>query len=262
MMNPAQKRQKLIRAVRLYPVITLALLALVYLSGGFNESSDSAIPRELVMTGLILYSFLAPLLFIIGFVVVGSANDREHQGLSGNQPQLRYADPFDLPQEKMQGYKLAVITEREPTFRGLTGDSYAADDNAVCEKFPDHTPPVSSCECGFYAYRNLADAKFEISLNPGAFLLEVDLYGVGFRYEGGYRAETQVVNRIILPNRCMRCRIFSPTVFVISSRMGYQNYSWMQWQVRCNLCTMSFKDKDKLSFEEMYKKLAIGNSPR
>jgi hypothetical protein len=257
MMTPAQKRQKLIRAVRIYPFITIVLLALAYLSGGFNESGDSAIPRDVVIVGLLLYAFMIPMLFIVGFVLVGSANDREHQGLKGNQPLLNYADPFDLPQEKMQGYKLAVITEREPTLRGLTGTSYAADDNAVCEESPEHTPPVSFCECGFYAYRNLADAKFEIALNPGAFLLEVDLYGVGFRYESGYRAEAQVVRKIILPKRCMRCRIFSPTVFVISSRMGYQDHSWMQWQVRCNVCTMTFKDKDKLSFQEMYDKLGI-----
>ena len=31
----------------------------------------------------------------------------------------------------------------------------------------------------------------------------------------------------------------------------------LQWQVRCNLCTMSFKDTDKLSIEEMQEKLGL-----
>jgi hypothetical protein len=155
-----------------------------------------------------------------------------------------------------------VITERDPTLRGLTGDSYSADDSAICEKFPEHTPPVASCECGFYAYSRLADAKFESSLNPGAFLLEVDLYGIGFKYESGYRAETQVVNKIFIPKRCMRCRILSPKVFVITYRMGYQNYSWMQWQVRCNICSLTFKDKDKLSISDMHRRLKIPIAPQ
>jgi hypothetical protein len=257
MINAAQKRQKLIRAVRWYPFITLVVLALGYLAGGFSESADPLIPRDLVVAGLSLYILLAPALYIIGFILVGSASDRQRRGLSGDQQRLSYADPLDQQIKKMQGYKLAVITEREPTLRGLTGDSYNADDSAICAQFPDHTPPVAGCECGFYAYRTLADAKFESSLNPGAFLLAVDLYGIGFRYEGGYRAETQVVNNLTLPKRCMRCRVLSPTVFVVSHRMGYHNYSWMQWQVRCNICSLTFKDKDKLSISEMFRKLKI-----
>lgn len=261
MMSAAQKRQKLIRAVRLYPPITLIVLALGYLAGGFSDIDDPIIPRDLVVAGLSIYIVLAPALYIIGFIMVGSASDRERNRQTDNAQRLSYNDPFDLPLEKMQGYKLAVITERVPTLRGLTGDSYSADDSAICEKFPEHTPPVASCECGFYAYSRLADAKFESSLNPGAFLLEVDLYGIGFKYESGYRAETQVVNKIFIPKRCMRCRILSPKVFVISYRMGYQNYSWMQWQVRCNICSLTFKDKDKLSISDMYRRLGVPIAP-
>lgn len=261
MMSLAEKREKLIRAVRLYPLITLVVLALGYFAGGFSDNADPLIPKELVVAGLSFYILLAPALYMIGFILVGSASDRQRQRLINNQQRLSYNNPFDLPLEKMQGYKLALITEREPTLRGLTGDSYRADDSAICEKFPEHTPPVASCECGFYAFRKLADAKFERSLNPGTFLLEVDLYGIGFRYESGYRAETQVVNKIIIPKRCMRCRILSPTVFVVSYRIGYQNYSWMQWQVRCNICSLTFKDDDKLSISDMYRRLKIPIAP-
>jgi hypothetical protein len=261
MTSPGQKRQKLIRTVRLYPLITLLVLALGYLAGGFSERKNPLIPRDLVVSTLSLYIFLAPALFIIGFIWVGSASDRERRRLNVNEHRLSYTDPFDLPLEKMQGYKLAMITGREPIFRGLTGQSYSADDSAVCMKFPEHTPPVASCECGFYAHASLTDANFERSLNPGAFLLEVDLYGIGFRYEGGYRAETQVVSKIIIPKRCMRCRILSPTVFVVSYRMGYQNYSWMQWQVRCNICSLTFKEDDKLPISEMIHKLRIPVEP-
>jgi len=261
MASSAEKRQKLIRAVRLYPFITLAVLALGYLAGGFSERESPLIPRDLVIIGLSFYILLGPALYIIAFILVASASDRERQGVTDNAQRLSYADPFDLPVEEMRGYKLAVITERKPTLRGLTGDGYSADDSAICDKFPEHTPPVASCECGFYAYRSLADAKFESSLNPGAFLLEVDLYGIGFSYEGGYRAESQVVKKILIPKRCMRCRILSPTVFVVTYRMGYQNNSWMQWQVRCKICSLTFKDADKLSIPEMHHRLGVAIAP-
>jgi hypothetical protein len=256
-MNSAQKRQRLVRAVRLYPLIILVVLLIGYFAGGFSEDQNTLIPKNITVAGLSIFIVLAPTLYIIGFILVGRAGDRERNGRENNLKRLNYSDPFELPIEKMQGYKLAVITEREPTLRGLTGDSYSSDDSAICEKFPEHTPPVASCECGFYAYRNLADAKFESSLNPGAFLLAVDLYGIGIEYQGGYRAETQVVNKLIIPKRCMRCRIFNPKVFVVTYRMGYQNYSWMQWQVRCGICSLTFDEKDKLSFEEMNLKLKI-----
>ncbi len=262
MASSAEKRQKLIRAVRLYPVITLAVLALGYLAGGFSDRESPLIPRDLVVIGLSFYILLGPALYIVAFILVAAASDRERQGVTDNAQRLSYADPFDLPVEEMHGYKLAVITERKPTLRGLTGDGYSADDSAICDKFPEHTPPVASCECGFYAYKTLADAKFESSLNPGTFLLEVDLYGIGFRYEGGYRAESQVVKRIIIPKRCMRCRTLAPTVFVVTYRMGYQNYSWMQWQVRCNICSLTFKDEDKLSIPEMHRRLGIPIAPK
>jgi len=260
-MSPAQKRQKLIRAVRLYPIVTLIVVALGYLAGAFTDRKNPLIPKDVVILALNFYIFLVPALFIVGFALVGSASGRERKKLIDNEQRLSYSNPFEIPLEKMHGYKLAMITEREPTLRGLTGDSYKADDSATCSKFPEHTPPVASCECGFYAYQSLADAKFEKSLNPGTFLLEVDLYGIGFKYESGYRAETQVVNKLILPKRCMRCRILSPRIFVVTYRLGYQNYSWMQWQVRCNICSLTFKDEDKLSIPDMYRKLAIPIEP-
>lgn len=198
-----------------------------------------------------------PILFIIGFILIGNLGDRERSRLNVNQQILAYDDPFELPSEKMQGYKLAVITGRNPEFRGLTGDEYKADDSAICTSFPEHTPPVASCECGFYAYRDRADAKFERTLNPGTFLLQVDLFGVGFKYRDGYRAETQVVNQIIMPKRCMRCRVFAPTIFVVIYKMGFYNDTWMQWEARCNMCTITFKNEDKLSITDMYQKLGV-----
>ncbi len=233
------------------------ILALAYFAGGFSNDKNPMISKDVVSSLLVIYLCVMPIIFIVAFIFIGHLGDRERRRVDLNQQMLAYDDPFELPSQKMRGYKLALITGREPEFRGLTGDAYTSDDSAICTKYPEHTPPVASCECGYYAYRNRADAKFEGTLNPGTFLLQVDLYGIGFEYRDGYRAETQVVNEIILPKRCMRCRVFAPTIFVVIYKMGFYNDTWMQWQVRCNMCTMTFKDEDKLSITDMYRKLGV-----
>jgi hypothetical protein len=148
-------------------------------------------------------------------------------------------------------------SEYRITFTGLTGDTYKKDESATCKAFPDHVPPVSDCECGFYAYSDIEEAKFEGSINPGAFLLDVDLYGVGFKYARGYRAETQVVNELITPSRCQFCRILPAKVFVTTYKLGYDDISWWQWQIRCVICSSSFKDEDKLSIDQMSASLKL-----
>ena len=72
-MSLAERRQKLIRAVRIYPVVTLFVLALAYLAGAFSDSEDPVIRRDLVFLALNLYIFLIPALFIIAFILIGIA---------------------------------------------------------------------------------------------------------------------------------------------------------------------------------------------
>ena len=256
-MSSAHLKQRLIKLVRLYPILALSALLLAYLLGGFSEKDNPLIPQSVVITSLYLFGGLVPLFFIIAFIVVGNASDKEFTRNSANQSNLAYEDAFDLPTQVMHGYKLALITGRDPTLTGLTGDTYLADSSAKCTITPSHVPPVAGCECGFYAYKDLTDAKFELSINPGSFLLDVDLYGIGFTYQRGYRAETQVVNLLTTPKRCMRCRILPPAVFVTTYRLGSGNTTWWQWQVRCVICSSTFKAEDKLTVDQMSDKLSL-----
>lgn len=256
-MSSAQLKQRLIKLVRLYPVMALTALFVAYLLGGFSQRANPLVRQGDVITGLYLFIGLVPLSFIIAFIIVGNASDKEFTRNKSNQSNLAYEDAFDLPTQVMHGYKLAIITGRNPTLTGLTGDTYLSDSSAKCTINSEHIPPVAGCECGFYAYKDLADAKFELSINPGAFLLDVDLYGIGFTYQRGYRAETQVVNSLTTPKRCMRCRILPPAVFVTTYRLGYDDISWWQWQMRCVICSSSFKDEDILTIEQMSDKLSL-----
>ena len=256
-MSVNSQRQRLIKWVRRYPVIALSALALGYLLGGFSETDDGPIPQQIVITALYLFISLVPLGFIIAFLVVGRLGDLESAANKEKQANLTYQDAFDLPSQIMHGYKLAMVTGRSPTLTGLTGDRYLSDAQAVCSENPEHIPPVAECECGFYAYKELADAQFELSINPGAFLLDVDLFGLGFTYKNGFRAESQVVNQLITPSRCMRCRVLPATVFVTTYRLGYEDTTWWQWQIRCVVCSSSFKPSDKLTVEQMAQHLAV-----
>ncbi len=256
-MDYAQNRRRLIRLIRIYPLIALGVLTLAYLLGAFSDQEDPPISQNVIITALYLFVGVVPLVFIIGFITVGKASDKA--GLKNNKAhsKLNYNHAFDLPSEAMHGYKLATITGRLPTLTGLTGDTYLSDASAKCTINKEHVPPVADCECGFYAYSDLSEAKFESSINPGAFLLDVDLYGVGFKYARGYRAETQVVNKLITPSRCQFCRILPAKVFVTTYKLGYDDTSWWQWQIRCLICSTSFKEEDKLGIKEMSKSLKL-----
>ena len=256
-MSVNKSRQRLIKWVRRYPLIALSLLALAYLLGGFSEKDDGIISQQLIITTLYLFVGVVPLGFIIAFVVVGRLGDLESAANKEKQSNLSYEDAFNLPSQIMHGYKLAMVTGVSPTLTGLTGDTYLSDAQAICKENPEHIPPVAQCECGFYAYKELADAQFELSINPGAFLLDVDLFGLGFTYKNGFRAESQVVNRLITPKRCMRCRVLPAKVFVKSYKLGYEDTAWWQWQIRCVICSSSFKPADKLTVEQMSHHLTV-----
>jgi hypothetical protein len=256
-MSASTNRQRLIKWVRRYPVIALSTLAFAYLLGGFSQNNDGLIPQQIVITALYLFVGVVPLGFIIAFIIVGRLGDIESATNKQKQSKLSYQDAFNLPSQIMHGYKLALITGRAATLTGLTGDRYLSDAQAVCKENADHVPPVAECECGFYAYKELADAQFELSINPGAFLLDVDLFGLGFTYKNGFRAETQIVNRLITPSRCMRCRVLPAKVFVTTYRLGYEDTAWWQWQMRCVICSSSFKIEDKLTVAQMAQRLAV-----
>jgi hypothetical protein len=125
-MDYAQNRRRLIRLIRIYPLIALTVLSLAYLLGGFSDRENPFISQDVVITALYLFVGAVPLLFIIGFMAVGKASDKA--GLKNNMhSKLNYNHAFDLPSEVMHGYKLALITARPPTLTGLTGDAYLSD---------------------------------------------------------------------------------------------------------------------------------------
>jgi hypothetical protein len=258
-MSLSGKRQRLIRLARWYPVIALSLLLLAYLLGGFKNGSKDLSTANIIIKGLYLFVGLVPILFIAAFASLGRAGSNLRKSARNNTLKFQAEDFFQLPSEVMHGYKLALLTGRPAQLTGLTGDTYLADDSAKCGSNSEHVPPVAGCDCGFYAFSDFTDAKFELTLNPGAFIFDVDMYGIGFLYEQGFRAETQVVNKIFIPKRCMRCKILTPKVFVTTYKLGYGSYGWWQWTVRCSLCSSTFKESDKLSFTQMQDVIGLRN---
>lgn len=248
---------RLIKFIRLYPLLAIAILLIAYLLGAFSDQNDPIIDQQYLITALYLFIVVVPVAVIIAFLIIGKSSDNLFKQVKSDEIKFANQDPFNLPKVKMGGYKLALLTNRPPEFTGLTGDTYQADAAALCNLNPNHTPPVAQCECGFYAYKDKGEARFEASINPGAFLIAVDLYGVGFEYERGWRSESQVVKALYLPKRCMRCRVLTPKVFVTTFKLGYGTSNWWQWQVRCGICSSSFKSEDKLSFNQLAQQLKV-----
>jgi len=255
--SPARATQLVVKLIRIYPVITAVVLGVLYQLGAFTDKQNPPVSRELLLQFLYFYVGVIPLIFIAVFIFIGNASDKESRIRAEENQQFTIVDAFDLPQEKMHGFKLALITGPLPTFTGLTGDLYEYDAQAVCSLNPEHVPPVAECECGFYAYKEQRDAKFERSINPGSYLLDVDLYGIGFEYERGYRAETQVVNSLTYQPRCMRCKVFPAKTFVKSFRLGFQGPGSWEWQLRCQVCSQGVETDNKLSIAQMQSLLKV-----
>ncbi len=256
-MAAADFERKLIRSIRIFPLATAVMLLIAYLLGGFSDRADPLIARDTVVLFLKIFIAAIPTAFVILFILADWLKKRDSKRSKAAQGKFAFTDPFLLPSQIMHGYKLAFITGREPKFTGLTGDHYSADDLATCTLNPEHIPPVIDCDCGFYAFKELRDAQFELSINPGAFLIDVDLFGIGFEYARGFRAESQLVNSLEIPKRCMRCKIFAPVKFVTSYKMGYNSFAAWKWEVRCHMCSATFKEHDTLNFAQMNDKLGI-----
>ena len=75
-MDYARNRRRLIRLIRIYPLIALGVLTLAYLLGAFNDQEDPLISQNVIVTALYLFVGVVPLVFIIGFVTVGRASDK------------------------------------------------------------------------------------------------------------------------------------------------------------------------------------------
>jgi len=250
-------KQGFIRLIRIYPLIAIALLFVAYLLGGFSEQSNPLVPRTIVLAMLYGLIVVVPLIAILIFVGFSISEDRSRNRNLKDLENLPEQDPFNLDHEEMSGYKIVSLTGEVPTFTGVTGDTYKNDANAICKEFPDHVPPVVGCECGFYAFKNRRDAQFELSIYPGVFLIDVDLFGIGFSHKYGYRAESQRVNSLEFPKRCMRCKVLPARVFIKSYKIGYGSNVWWSWSVRCSLCVKGVKPEHRLTIEQMSKQLRV-----
>lgn len=256
-MDAASAERKLGRFLPKFFLASCLALLLAYLFGGLSDDSAPSLLQNFSRQFFILYTVLAPTFFIAYLLYIEVLRTRERKRIIAGNSKLIYHDAFELPSQDMHGYKIALITGREPTLTGLTGDTYKADDTAKCEMNREHVPPVADCDCGFYAYLDLRAAEHQLSINPGAFLIDVDLFGVGFAYSRGFRAESQLVNSMALPKRCMRCKVFRPEQFVRTFKLGFNSFAYWSWEIRCRMCSKSFKDEDCFSLDQVARELKI-----
>lgn len=255
-MDSASVERKLGRTLRVMPVVVLALLGLSIVTGGFSNSSEPSAIKNFSHFLFTMFIAVGPVIFIAVLLLIEHLRKVTDRNSTKHSNKLVYADAFDLPSQEMHGYKIAFITDRPPTFTGLTGDRYTRDEVAKCSLNTEHVPPVAGCECGFYAYNDIRRARHELSINPGAFLIDVDLFGIGFTYTRGFKAESQLVNFLTLPKRCMRCKTLPSKKFVANYKINYSSFAYWQWELRCNICSYSFKTQDCMSIEQMSQALS------
>jgi hypothetical protein len=256
-MDAASAERKIGVLLPKFCLASVIALALAYSFGGLTTTTTPSLLQNFSRQFFTLYILLVPILFIAYLFYIEYLRTQESKRATSGTTKLLYDDAFDLPSQDMHGYKIAFLSGEIPTLTGLTGDLYVADDMAKCEMNRDHVPPVAGCDCGFYAYSDIKTAAYQLSINPTSFLIDVDLFGVGFAYSRGFRAESQVVNFMSLPRRCMRCKVLKPEQFVKSYKFGFNSYGYWRWEFRCKVCSYNFKEKDCLSPEKMSQALGI-----
>lgn len=256
-MDAGAIERRLAKVLRILPGMILVLLALAYFFGGFSTSSDLSLLQKIFRWFFTLFIGVGPIIFIGFLFLINGLRNRSSKNRELSIKKLEYDDPFLLPAQEMHGFKIVFLTGRNPSFTGLTGDLYSADDVAICSLDSKHVPPVADCECGFYAYKDLKSALYELSINPGSFLVDVDLFGIGFSYTQGFRAESQLINHLTLPRRCMRCKTFPAKKFVTSYKVGFNSFAYWRWELRCGLCSFTYKDSDQMTPSEMSKALKV-----
>jgi hypothetical protein len=256
-MRASQLKRSFITALRLYPLFLGAVLLAGYFLGSFSDRNNPILAKDTFYAILTILCAGVPIIVMVAFALIGNSLDREYQRNTENQENFEFQDAFALPDEQMHGYKLARIVGREPTFMGLTGDIYSADASAQCGIDSDHVPPVKGCQCGFHAFKDLREAAFERSLYRTAFLFDVDLYGLGFIYQRGYRAETQVINMMITPKRCVLCKTLPVKRFIAKYEFAGPHPGYWEWQLRCSICSALTKAENRLTIDEMARRLKI-----
>ena len=106
------------------------------------------------------------------------------------------------PEGPLTGYKIAYpmisADSRRVGFNGVAlgrTQVYGQVADAVCIQSPRHHPPSSWCDCGFYCFHTLDDAR-DLACDPQyqhCVLLEIAASGRFVRYELGLRYARQTV---------------------------------------------------------------------
>ena len=95
---------------------------------------------------------------------------------------------------------------------------------AICTKDRFHIPPVWDCECGFYSFKELEDAKEYSVFYKGALVVEVEMYGEIIEHDIGYRSREISINKVFVPELCSykNCVEKSESILVGVKKNGWR----------------------------------------
>jgi hypothetical protein len=143
------------------------------------------------------------------------------------------------PDGPLAGYKIAYpmisADARRAGFNGVAlgrTQVYGAVADAVCIQSPRHRPPSAWCDCGFYCFHSLDDAR-DLACDPQyqhCVLLEIAASGRYVRYELGLRYARQTVRSV----RLGRCGCGRSATALADGGPGV--VGWRRLHPVCGLC--------------------------
>lgn len=145
----------------------------------------------------------------------------------------------ERPQAPLRGFKLAYpMVSADGTTVGFSGVAlgrsqvYGVSADAVCVQSARHRCPSGWCDCGFYCFHTIEDAR-ALACDPEyqqAVLLEVAVSGRFVRYEKGFRYARQTVRAV----RLGRCGCGRPAQAFVDAGSGV--VGWRRLLPVCAVC--------------------------
>jgi len=147
--------------------------------------------------------------------------------------------PRERPQAPLRGFKLAYpMVSADGASIGFSGVAlgrtqvYGVNADAVCVQSARHRCPSGWCDCGFYCFHTVEDAR-ALACDPEyqqAVLLEVAVSGRFVRYEKGFRYAHQRVRAV----RLGRCACGRPAQAFVDAGSGV--VGWRRLLPVCAVC--------------------------
>lgn len=107
-MEAAVFERKLVRTIRIFPLVTILLLLIAYALGGFSERANPLVPRSAIRAILIFYIAVVPTALSALFIWADLKRKRDKKYQSTSLKKLAFDTPSNYPRMRCMATRLSI----------------------------------------------------------------------------------------------------------------------------------------------------------